>query len=1609
MINLSACRMTFFLTSCFFCFSFLASAQSGISSSSLQTENFNSLSTAFPLNWKVSSPGTGLTSGWATVTNGTVTTQSANNGTPTSGGVYNWGTTSGSDRALGFMTSSTYASPNAIMAWYRNTSGATQNIITVSFQIERYRINMDAFTLSFFSSTDGSAWTAQASGDVANSIFPIGSSGYSFSTPKTITKTISVNIAAGLPNNADFYLKWVFTTGTNSQGLGLDNVSVFAGAATPVMIANLRDILQVDNGTPNQFNEGDVIRYQTVVKNVGTGDANNVQITLPTPPANTTMVAGSIKTSALAIDDNYSASFNTTLNASSVLTNDIGIPTPTAVITYGPTNNLTINPGTATTTDAGGAITLAANGTFVYTAPTGFSGVDKFKYITGNGNLPNNDAVVTITVAPDITFTTTNVDPSCNGGSNGSITFNASGGNGALQYSINGSGGPFQASTTFSGLAAGTFNLAVKDAGGYIKTGTATLTNPPLVVVLGTIPTLTYLASMSPITFTKTGGTGSITWSASGLPSGVNINASTGQVSGTPTVTGIFNAVITATDANGCTGTKSQSVNVAPNLGNDSYTQVVGNTQLVVDGHSTPTTPFTSSITNILTNDGSNAAITVTAGTFATTGGGSITIASDGKFIYTPPVGITATDSYTYTATSNTVSATATISFTIANMVWYVKAGGAAGDGRSNTPLNTLPNGTIGSTGHYIYVQKEVSGTTPGSITLQASQQLIGAGANLSIGVLSVTGSAGNTPTLTNTVTLANSVNATGFNMNNGANTAFTNAGTTVTGVMVNVGSVTTTTGLGINLTGTGNSVTFTFTSLTTNGAANAVTLTNTAGTVTINGGTLTGGTGAVVNISGGTVGFTYSGSASQATAAQPLVNIAGGHATGTVLFQTGTLNATNGTGLQFDNADGTYNFNGTTTLNGGDAGIDILNGSAGTFNFPSGIAITNPTNEAIRINASTANITYSGTFSKTNVGTGILVNGETGGTITINGTGTKTFSTSTGNAINLTSNTGATINFSGNNLSLTTTSGTGFNATGGGTISVTGSGNTITSTTGVALNVGNTVIGATGLTFQSISANGGPNGIVLNATGAGGLTVTGTTTVDGTGGTIQNITTRGIFLTSASNVTLKNMKLISANNSVDGGMAGTCDDLTIGGCNAAIYLSSVSTITMDNVDLSGTMVENGITGLNVSALTMNNCTITGAGNEPHEKSVRFLNLSGTCSVNNCDFSFPATDNFDVINDDVNVTLTVSGTTFRDSQTLPGGGSNINGEGGFRFRIFSRANLTDAVPVSTAAVPVNNVKIDNCSFLRLSTQGVQAFSSDDAKLNIDIKNSTIDCGTDVGTGIDINANNDSKLYFNILNNPLIKSRGGAAINITSFINGWIEGTVDGNGGTSGPAGIVTDLAGIPIRILPQENSHAVVKVSNNRIAQAATGTENTGIDVQARFQTAKADVTISNNQIALTAGQTADINLTAGSSASGETSIVCAHVLNNAATGAGTTRAFRVRVSDLDGTSDPRVYLQGFVEAGTSLQDVEATWNSKGNTPTSSGGSEVAYSSTLSPGNPTAPSAPPGGTCLVPTNPLLASTNPIIIPIERQGLNWVAINSKTSTPKATTLINNQHN
>jgi hypothetical protein len=216
-----------------FLFSNNSNAQIAIPSATPVTQNFDGIgSTAtasLPANWKFSPAGDSAPT-YVNASNTTATTQAASAPSPVTAGRYNWGNgTTPTDRAIGIMTSGAWATPNSIMASYQNTSSVQINDLAISFDYERYRINSAAAQVTFFTSTDGTTWTARTAGD--SGAFSTATSSYTFTGGTVVTKTFTltaINIASG----ANLYLRWNFnTTGTNSQGLGLDNVSLTATLA----------------------------------------------------------------------------------------------------------------------------------------------------------------------------------------------------------------------------------------------------------------------------------------------------------------------------------------------------------------------------------------------------------------------------------------------------------------------------------------------------------------------------------------------------------------------------------------------------------------------------------------------------------------------------------------------------------------------------------------------------------------------------------------------------------------------------------------------------------------------------------------------------------------------------------------------------------------------------------------------------------------------------------------------------------------------------------------------------------------------------------------------------------------------------------------------------------------------------------------------------------------------------------------------------------------------------------------------------------------------------------------------------------------------------------
>jgi len=348
------------------------------------------------------------------------------------------------------------------------------------------------------------------------------------------------------------------------------------------------------------------------------------------------------------------------------------------------------------------------------------------------------------------------------------------------------------------------------------------------------------------------------------------------------------------------------------------------------------------------------------------------------------------------------------------------------------------------------------------------------------------------------------------------------------------------------------------------------------------------------------------------------------------------------------------------TSSNSPTAGIS-LTGVTGSFTANGG-AITNPTGTDFAISGGAGNVTYAGTITD-DVGTLVSVTSASGGTKIFSGAITDG-NDGDGNGISLTNNTGATINFTGG-LTLSTGANPAFTATGGGTINATQNNtaivNTLATTTGTALNVVNTTIGASGLTFRSISAgtaaSGPANGIILNNTGSGAFSITGdgvdnSVGGNGTGGLIRKTTT-AILLTSVSNVSLNRLTI---DGTLDDGVNGaTVNNFTFANSKVINFGDDVSANTdtaLQFVNLTGsTIIKRSTLGPDANYVLLDNPP--GAENDGIE--VRNTNVALlTMTVTGSTFPNISNDGVDVQGQNSDVTLNVDGSTADGANTFTG-------------------------------------------------------------------------------------------------------------------------------------------------------------------------------------------------------------------------------------------------------------------------------------------------------------------------------------------------------------------
>lgn len=1085
-------------------------------------------------------------------------------------------------------------------------------------------------------------------------------------------------------------------------------LSVFSAqsfAVSPDVKVTLDDQLTTDADSDGNVDRGDTVTYQGDVDNsAGTDEAQNV-VYEAALDANTTLVAGSVKVTPIAVDDDYDSLGNVNFSANvadGLLSNDFD---PKDANT--PTNaGMTVTAETVITTQ-GGTATLNADGSFSYNPTLNFTGTDTFNYTAVDDDAMTGAGTVTLNVTGKVFF----VDDNAAAGGDGSqaMPFN--------DFSaINGAGGVGDVDEAgdviylFEGTYADTLELEdnqrVVGAGSELSAGSATI------IPAGTAPSYSgsftlatdntiegfdfapgagYSISStggsggtvqnSSMTLTATGGaldldnhtgnfvySGNITGSTSTNAVAVDGGTANITLDGDVTVNGGRNIDLRNITAGGLsvTGALSNNGGSAINLFNNSGSPSFEFEDLVV----------TSGVgTAVNLEDGSTATYSFNGDFNVTTTNGSGLIADSGLLNFS--------DANTF---DNVIDATNGYAAYLGSFANVLNVGAMTFDSLTSTNSNEdagvyLRNlaGSIEILGGIVINDAAQKGVylRGGTVEITVLGDILVDGYGSSSGGVGVDIDAGDT---LGTVTLGNITTRN-------ASLSATNQGiaveNTINPVTIGAVDIGDSNGDGVIVVSNDASVTFASVDVGTTGAING-----TGVEVSGNGtGNINFGTGSINNtsnpsfsVSGGTGIVEYAGDITHASASSAVyfTNPAGTVNLSGDISVTGSSFAVLGL-----NAGGSYNLTGALTVDGAEqvVGVDQSTGSLIIAN----VAATNISEQAIEVTDGRANVDIqAGSIAQSGAFSGVEITDNTGGTINVGSS--LDINSSTADAIRLANNSGVTIDIAGQ-LDVDSTSGKALVATGGGTLSLSHASNLMDSTTGSLVELNGMTIGTGGINISSAAASGTPGADVVNLTNVSGgtfaldsLTVAGTTSGDAieiNGSSVttnigsivaDNVNNAGVFLIGANgNVTISSVDLdaisgagiLIANNtnpvSINGGSVGATTTITgnafdiSGGSGDVTMAASIANSLNRALDITG---RTGGT-VNVSS----DISETAAGLNISNNSGGTINLSGSSKA---------------VNTAANTALTISnngGATINvingglDLDTSTGLAFNINGGG----------------------------------------------------------------------------------------------------------------------------------------------------------------------------------------------------------------------------------------------------------------------------------------------------------------------------------------------------------
>jgi len=321
---------------------------------------------------------------------------------------------------------------------------------------------------------------------------------------------------------------------------------------------------------------------------------------------------------------------------------------------------------TAFTSPSSGTLSIAADGSYSYTPAAGFSGTVSSMYTVTDDDGQTDTAVLTLHVTPvavaDTDTTTAGAaitrDVAAgvladDRGTGLTVTSFTTPSSGSLSIQSNGSY-TYTPAAGFSGTVVSTYTVA--DGEGQTTTSTLTITVAPLAVDDTD-------ATSHGTSITRVSGDGVL---GNDLGTGLQVTGFTSPSSGSLSIqsdgsytyapvagfSGVVSSVYTITDANGLTDTATLTISVTPVATNDTDATTAG------------TAISRDAAAGVLPDD-LGSALTVTG--FTAPASGTLSIAGDGSYDYTPAAGFSGTVTSTYTvrdSAGQTTTATLTITVT---------------------------------------------------------------------------------------------------------------------------------------------------------------------------------------------------------------------------------------------------------------------------------------------------------------------------------------------------------------------------------------------------------------------------------------------------------------------------------------------------------------------------------------------------------------------------------------------------------------------------------------------------------------------------------------------------------------------------------------------------------------------------------------------------------------------------------------------------------------------------------------------------------------------------------------------------------------------------------